>query len=62
MKIGDEVYVRGYVDEIRRDCVIIRNNGGYFVTIQSEVIEVPFKMVERPIIKHPRKGMMQEKE
>lgn len=24
MKIGDRVYVFGYVDEIRKDCVIIR--------------------------------------
>jgi hypothetical protein len=38
MKIGDRVFVRGYVDEIRKDTVIIRNNGGYFGTIPSEVI------------------------
>ena len=37
MKIGDEVYVHGYVDEIRSDAVIIRNNGGYFGTARSEV-------------------------
>ena len=37
MKIGDEVYVHGYVDEIRNGVVIIRNDGGYFGTIQSEV-------------------------
>ena len=37
MKIGDEVYVHGYVDEIRNDVVIIRNEGGYFGTILREV-------------------------
>ena len=37
MKIGDEVMVHGYVDEIRNDCVIIRNEGGYFGTVASEV-------------------------
>lgn len=38
MKIGDRVFVRGYIDEIRKDTVIIRNTGGYFGTIPSEVI------------------------
>ena len=38
MTIGDEVYVHGYVDEIRQDVVIIRNNGGYFGTIPEEVL------------------------
>ena len=38
MKIGDRIFVRGYIDEIRKDTVIIRNNGGYFGTIPSEVI------------------------
>ena len=37
MKIGDEVYVHGYVDEIRNDVVIIRNEGGYFGTVPSEI-------------------------
>lgn len=37
MKIGDEVYVHGYVDEIRNDVVIIRNDGGYFGTVPSEM-------------------------
>lgn len=41
MKIGDEVYIHGYVDEIRRDTVIIRNEGGYFGTDLSEVIDGP---------------------
>ena len=38
MKIGDRVFVRGYIDEIRKDTVIVRNDGGYFGTIPSEVI------------------------
>lgn len=38
MKIGDRVFVPGYVDEIRKDTVIIRNKGGYFGTDPSEVI------------------------
>lgn len=37
MKIGDAVCVHGYVDEIRNDVVIIRNQGGYFGTIESEI-------------------------
>ena len=36
-KIGDRIFVRGYVDEIRKDTVIVRNDGGYFGTILSEV-------------------------
>ena len=39
MKIGDEVYVHGYVDEIRKDVIIIRNTGGYFGTVREEVTE-----------------------
>ena len=37
MKIGDEVFVHGYVDEMRKDTVIIRNDGGYFGTDESEL-------------------------
>lgn len=37
MKIGDTVYVRGTIDEIRKDVVIIRNKGGYFGTVPEEV-------------------------
>ena len=43
MYIGDEVYVHGYIDEVRYDetgeisVVIIRNEGGYFGTAESEV-------------------------
>ena len=32
MKIGDEIYVHGYIDEIRKHTIIIRNDGGYFGT------------------------------
>ena len=39
MKIGDRVYVHGHVDEIRKDTVIIRNDGGYFGTVKSEIVE-----------------------
>lgn len=37
MKIGDEVYVHGFVDEIRVDQVIINNRGGYFGTLPDEI-------------------------
>lgn len=37
MKIGDEVFIHGYVDEIRKDMVIIRNSGGYFATVPHEI-------------------------
>ena len=43
MRIGDEVYVHGYIDEIRYDdtkrvsTIIIRNDGGYFGTVPSEI-------------------------
>ena len=39
MKIGDTVYVHGHVDEIRKDVVIIKNDGGYFGTVKSEIVE-----------------------
>ena len=38
MKIGDRVYVHGYVDEIRKEMVIIHNDGGYFGTVRNEII------------------------
>lgn len=40
MKIGDEVCVHGYIDEIRSDVIIIRNDGGYFGTVENEVYMV----------------------
>ena len=39
MKIGDRVLVRGIVDEIRKDTVIIKNRGGYFGTVPEEIEE-----------------------
>lgn len=37
MKIGDEIYVHGFIDEIRKDIIIIHNEGGYFGTIPEEI-------------------------
>lgn len=37
-RIGDEVYIHGYIDEIRSDVIIIRNDGGYFGTVPSEML------------------------
>lgn len=39
LKIGDEVFVHGRIDEMRTDTVIIRNEGGYFGTIYEELLE-----------------------
>ena len=61
MKIGDEVFIHGYIDEIRTDTVSIRNNGGYFGTIPSEVItgELPSAQAEtaKRIVGKSRDGM-----
>ena len=46
MKIGDEVYIHGYIDEIRKDTIIIHNEGGYFGTVPSEVITERIKRFE----------------
>lgn len=37
MRIGDTVYIRGTIDEIRKDVVIISNKGGYFGTVPEEI-------------------------
>lgn len=52
MKIGDRIFVRGYIDEIRKDTVIVRNDGGYFGTIPSEVItgELPSAQPDNDMI------------
>ena len=47
MKIGDEVYIHGYVDEIRKSTVIIRNEGGYFGTVEEEIIEKEDDLISR---------------
>lgn len=46
LKIGDRVYVHGHIDEIRKDTVIIRNEGGYFGTIPSEIVSGEFTHCE----------------
>lgn len=63
MKIGDEVYIHGYIDEIRNDTVIIKNDGGYFGTVEPEVVLnqpeqrwIPFKtrsLTEEEKEEHP---------
>ena len=62
MKIGDRVFVRGYIDEIRKDTVIIRNDGGYFGTIPSEVItgELPSAQPEIIHCKECKYGVQDE--
>lgn len=42
LKIGQEVLIHGYVDEIRKDTVIIRNDGGYFGTVEYEVTDIEY--------------------
>lgn len=37
MKIGDEVFIHGFIDEIRSDIIIIKNRGGYFGTEKNEI-------------------------
>ena len=51
MKIGDRCFVRGYIDEIRKDTVIVRNGGGYFGTIPSEVITGELPSAQPEIIR-----------
>ena len=46
LKIGDRVYVHGHIDEIRKDTVIIRNEGGYFGTVPSEIVSGEFTHCE----------------
>ena len=40
LKIGQEVLIHGYVDEIRKDTIIIQNDGGYFGTVEWEVTDI----------------------
>ena len=37
LKIGDEIYIRANVNEIRNDYIICENKGGYFGTIRDEI-------------------------
>ena len=32
--------IHGYVDEIRKDTIIIRNEGGYFGTVEHEITDL----------------------
>ena len=52
MKIGDEVFIHGYVNEIRKDIVIIENKGGYFGTVEEEII-VP-KVDDKALEQEPK--------
>ena len=65
MKIGNEVYVHGYVDEIRNDVVIIRNDGGYFGTVEDEVICFKAKFhkehIEPNVVIEPTQVVMPKK-
>lgn len=60
MKIGDEVYIHGFVDEIRKDTVIIRNKGGYFGTDAEEVAPTverkKGKWIDEPVYKQTMDG------
>ena len=40
MKIGDRVFVSGYIDEIRKDTVIVRNDGGYSGSVKSTALHL----------------------
>ena len=40
LKIGQEVLIHGYIDEIRKDTIIIQNEGGYFGTVECEVTDI----------------------
>lgn len=40
LKIVQEVLIHGYVDEIRKDTIIIQNEGGYFGTVECEVTDI----------------------
>lgn len=61
MKIGDRVYVVGYIDEIRKDVIIIRNSSGYFGTgkqnvfIAENIKPQKEKHVERGLHLYPKR-------
>ena len=40
LKIGQEVLIHGYVEEIRKDIIIIQNEGGYFGTVECEITDI----------------------
>lgn len=59
-KIGQEVYVHGYIDEERKDVCIIRNEGGYFGTVMSE-IRTDGEMVSRKDIEAALEELREER-
>jgi hypothetical protein len=50
MRIGDIVFVHGIIDEIRNDCIIIKNTGGYFGTSKDEIVHYS-QLMKNDIIK-----------
>lgn len=52
MRIGEEVRVRGVVDEIRKDTVIIKNRGGYFGTVPEEIEGIEQEITSCTTCKH----------
>lgn len=60
MRIDDEIYVHGYLDEIRQDKVIVRNEGGYFGTIADELVEVIPKADYEARLKADMKAILTE--
>jgi hypothetical protein len=40
LKVGQEVLIHGYIDEIRKDTIIIQNEGGYFGTVECEIADI----------------------
>lgn len=53
MKIGDTVYIRGTIDEIRKDVVIIKNKGGYFGTVPEEIVPQSDREFIEVMVKYP---------
>ena len=60
MKIDDEIYVHGYLDEIRQNKVIIRNEGGYFGTVVDELVEAIPKDQYEARLKSDMVAMLEE--
>jgi len=55
LKIGDKVYIRGEVDEIRKDTIIIHNSGGYFGTTKENVTKRQCGQWAECVFKHDGK-------
>lgn len=61
LKIGQEVLIHGYVDEIRKDTVIVRNEGGYFGTVEDEVTDIEMPDTNK-VLDKIRAEILEEKE